>query len=123
MAPNPVDCRLEVEVRGQVAAAHFGGRQVVLTEDAAGEVLHQLSEFAEAAVGGTLVLSLAGVVYLSSTALGRLVGLSKRLRASGGKLVLCGLSPNIHERFTRTGLHAYLDIRQGEPADLFDLVR
>jgi anti-anti-sigma factor len=108
----PAHVNLVVEGQGPVTAAHFEGRDIVLSEEAAKEAVAELSRLA----GATLVLSLAGVVGLDSAALAKLVRLHKDLRAAGGNLVLCGLSPVVYARFAWTGLAKYLDIRPAPPA-------
>jgi anti-anti-sigma factor len=110
--PVPAHVSLVVETQGPVTTAHFEGRNFLLGEEAAKEAVAELSKLA----GVTLVLNLAGVVGLDSAALGKLVRLHKNLRAMGGGLVLCGLSPAVHDRFARTGLAQYLDIRPAPPA-------
>jgi anti-anti-sigma factor len=107
----PAHVSLVVETQGPVTAAHFEGRDIVLGEGAAREAVEGLSRLG----GATLVLSLAGVIALDSAALAQFVRLRKNLRAAGGGLVLCGLSPAVHDRFARTGLAQYLDIRPAPP--------
>jgi anti-sigma B factor antagonist len=46
-----------------------------------------------------LLLDLEGVEYLSSAGLGVLVSLLKKVKAGGGALKLCSLSPSIRELF------------------------
>jgi len=110
---SPARLRLVVEAQGPVTTAHFEGQDIVLGEEAAKEAVEELSSLA----GGTVVLSLAGVVYLDSAALGKLVFLQKHLRAAGRSLVLCDLSSAVRDRFAYTRLDKYLDIRPGEPPE------
>jgi anti-sigma B factor antagonist len=105
---------LDVEARGGVTTAAFRGRKVVLNEEAAQAAAGRLFDLADQIAGRTLVLSLAGVVYLTSTMLGKLMALHKRLRAGGGKLVLCDLRPEVFEVFEVTHLHTVLDIRRAD---------
>ena len=44
---------------------------------------------------GQWVLDLSQVAYLGSAALGLLVNLRQQIKQSGGRLVLCGLSPQL----------------------------
>jgi anti-sigma B factor antagonist len=58
----------------------------------------------------TLSLDLAQVDFLTSNALGRLISLYKKVRAGGGRFVLCNVSPPVYEVFEITGLHAVMDV-------------
>lgn len=51
-----------------------------------------------------IVLNFGNVEYLSSAALGILITLNKKLIASGGKLLLCNIDPQIYEIFGITKL-------------------
>ena len=46
-----------------------------------------------------LALNFANVSFLSSAAIGKLLGLAKRLKALGGQLKLCAIRPEIFEVF------------------------
>jgi anti-sigma B factor antagonist len=48
---------------------------------------------------GQWVLDLSQVAYLGSAALGLLVNLRQQIKQSGGRLVLCGLSPQLMHIF------------------------
>ena len=111
---------LKTETCGAVTTVHFAGPKVVLDEAVTQAGARRLFVLVEGMGGCTLILSFAAVVYLTSTALSVTVTLHKRLKAAGGRLVLCGLSPAILETFQVTGLDRLLYIR-GEPPDLFEL--
>ena len=59
---------------------------------------------------GDLHLDCAGVNYVTSTDLSVLIRLHNRLRAGGRRLVLCNVSPFVHEVLTTTRLHTVFDI-------------
>jgi anti-anti-sigma factor len=103
--------RLEVHIASEVTTVHFRGPTLALHEEDAQEVANELLRLADAMNGGTLVVSLAGVTFLTSTMLGKLMALHKKLHGSGAKLVLCELRPEVQELFTIAGLHRVLDIR------------
>jgi anti-sigma B factor antagonist len=115
-APVPAP-RLVVEPRGGVTVAYFRGRDILVGEVPAKEAVEQLAHLGEGLAAGTLVLSLAGVVFLDSSALGKLVRLHKKLQAAGGKFLVCDLAPQVHESFTRTRLDQFLDLRPAESLD------
>ena len=61
-----------------------------------------------------LCLDFVKVQWLTSTGLGRLVALRKRVRAVGGRLSLHNLSPMIYEIFELTQLVKLFDIQRKE---------
>ncbi len=61
-----------------------------------------------------LLLDLGEVTYLTSTALGTLVSLHKRVRAADGELVVANVTAPVYEVFRVTRLHQFLDVRRGE---------
>ena len=79
---------------------------------AAGGLAEQLRGLDEAFEERHVLLDLQNVDSLLSSDLGRLVGLDRRLRASGGRLTLCNVKPQVYEVFDRTGLTAWME----EPA-------
>jgi anti-anti-sigma factor len=64
--------------------------------------------------GHNLVLDLSDVAAPTAGALGKLVALHKRLRDSGGSLVLSHVSPRTYEVLEVTGLTEVLDCRRSE---------
>jgi len=57
-----------------------------------------------------LLLSFERVKHLSSSALGTLIRLNKRIDETGGKLRLCEIKKNLYEIFTITKLNKLFDI-------------
>jgi len=57
-----------------------------------------------------IILDFTNVEYLSSAALGKLITLDKKVKASKGKLRLCGIRPEIYEVFTITRLNKVFSI-------------
>ena len=58
-----------------------------------------------------VVLDLSGTSYVSSAGLRVLLSTTKRLRAAGRSIVVCGVSANIMEVIKVTGFHRILEIR------------
>lgn len=58
--------------------------------------------------GGRVVVDLSSTQGLDGAALSALVTLYGRLRAEGGKLVLCGLNPRVREPLERTLLAKFI---------------
>ena len=82
-----------------------------LGEDAVHAVGEQLSRLVEGLDPLDLVVDLEDVRFLTSTALGKLLALHKRLRAAGGRLRLTGVGDPVYEVFRVTRLHEVLDVR------------
>ncbi|HUS59106.1 MAG TPA: STAS domain-containing protein [Planctomycetota bacterium] len=61
-----------------------------------------------------ILISFEGVDYLSSTVLGKLVALHKRIALKKGLLKLCGIKPSIREVFEITRLDKVFDIYADE---------
>ncbi len=51
-----------------------------------------------------VVLDFQSVVYISSAGFRPLLSLLREIRGRGGRLILCGLNPDVHETFTVTRL-------------------
>ncbi len=101
-----------VEQVGEVMVVRFAHTNI-RDDDVVDEVRQQLSEMV--GQGHRLfVLNLGPVTALASRALGVLVGLHKKLDEAGGRLVLCEVSPFLHEFFETANLPRLLCIRGGE---------
>jgi anti-anti-sigma factor len=77
----------------------------------------ELSRLAGAASPPRLRLDLARVRFLTSTMLGQLVALHKRVRAAGGELTLVNVAGVVYEVFEVTRLNQVLDVRRPGPED------
>jgi anti-anti-sigma factor len=62
-----------------------------------------------------LLLDLGGVDVLSAAGLGELVTLHRRVRASGGNLVLCNVGDRAYEVLELSRLTDVLDVRRRHP--------
>jgi len=61
-----------------------------------------------------LLLNFSQVEFLSSSALGKLITLDKKMKAKSGKLKLCNIRPEIYEVFAITRLNRLFDIKDEE---------
>jgi anti-anti-sigma factor len=83
-----------------------------------------LSDFATAAsnlIGGgekRLVVSLAGVGYVDSAAIGCLMDLYRQATAAGGTLKLAGVQKRVETMLTMTGAHNFLEVHGDEASAL-----
>jgi anti-anti-sigma factor len=88
-----------------------------LSEANAEELGEELSRLLAGAARPRLRLDLARVRFLTSTVLGKLVGLHKRVRAAGGELALLNVAGVVYEVFEVTRLDQFLDVRRPGPED------
>jgi anti-anti-sigma factor len=65
-----------------------------------------------------LLLSFAGVDFLASDMLGKVVVLNKKMKQKGGKLTLCELCPYIRQILATTKLDAILAMKATESEGL-----
>src|SRR5262245_18164472 len=102
--------RLEIVVRSGRTVARFAG-PTSLTEYNADAVGRQFSRLTEGATPQNVLLDLSNVQFLTTSALGKLVGLNKRLRDHGGRLTVANPSPMIREVLHITHLDSLLDVQ------------
>ena len=94
--PSPE--HLCIVVRGQV------------NNDSAVQLQQSLEKALAAAAPLRCALDLAGVSYISSSGLRVLLAITKRIRNSGGRLVLCGLQPPVQAVLELSGFTRILAI-------------
>ena len=114
---NPSLSRLRVETVGGRTLVRF--LDTSLHEDNVQLVGEELFAVAEAPGVHDVCLDFGNVEFLTSTLLGKVVGLNHKLRAAGGRLSLRNLSPQLYELFAVTHLNELLDVRpeaEGGPA-------
>jgi anti-sigma B factor antagonist len=100
-----------VEEVGDVTIVRFA-RASILADEAVDEVRRHLFDLA--GQGRRLfVLSFAQVTGLASRALGVLVGLHNKLSATGGRLVLCDVTPFLSQFFETAKLPNLLCFQGG----------
>lgn len=100
---------IEVETTGDMTVVRFA-LHTSLDEQNAQTIGDQLISLAEQIGGRKLLLEFGNVEYITSTALGKLITLSKKLTAAGGQLVLAHLNPRIAEVFEITRLNQLFTI-------------
>lgn len=66
----------------------------------------------------SIILSLKGIKYLSSVALGKFLILNKKMVSAGGMLIFCCITPALLEIFQIIGLHRILTISENLPGAL-----
>jgi anti-sigma B factor antagonist len=98
---------------GEVAMVQFLDRKI-MDHAAITELGEELLALVEKEQRKNLLLNFAGVEFLSSAALNKLIILDKRIKALGGKLQLSNLRPEIFEVFAVTRLTQLFSIKKTE---------
>ena len=109
----PEQERLDVSEVGDVTVVRFVDRRI-LDATSIEELGVELFALIEQENRKKLLLNFAGVEFLSSAALNKLIILEKKARRIGGKLKLSNLKPEIYEVFVITRLHQLFDIKDEE---------
>lgn len=103
--------RIVVEEIGDTTIASFTDKKIL--DEANIQVIgDQLFNLVDADGRTKIVLDFTNVEYLSSAALGKLITLDKKVKASRGHLRLCSIRPEILEVFEITRLNKLFDIRK-----------
>jgi anti-anti-sigma factor len=105
----------------EVIVVQFTGRTVLLDEVSLHDLHDSLLALAEEPSEWDLLLDFGNVECLTSTALGTLVSLHKRLLAKRRRMTVDNVSPQVHEIFAVTRLDEYLNLRPagqlGQPTE------
>ncbi len=102
--------RLDLEEIGNVSIAKFIDKKI-LDETNIQIIGNQMFGLVDEDGRKKIILDFANVEYLSSAALGKLITMDKKVKASKGKLRLCNIRPEIYEVFEITRLNKIFDIR------------
>ncbi len=104
---------IEVNEVGDVTVVRFRDRKLI--EDIRIQELgHELFSLVDAENRDKLLLNFSQVEFLSSSALGKLITLDKKMKNAGGAIKLSNIKPEIFEVFTITRLDRLFDIRDDE---------
>jgi anti-sigma B factor antagonist len=117
MTPQPVSRPLRVEQVGGVTVVHFTIPEV-LHADVIDSVDDALSALIEDDGRRRLVVDFGDVRRVSSSLLGRLVALHRRLLALEGHLALCNLVPEVRRVFDLCQLPRLLHLCPDQPSAL-----
>lgn len=103
--------RLRFAAVGNTTVVELTDRRI-LDEVSIGEIGEQLFERVARSAAPQFVLDFSSVAHMSSSALGMLITLHKRIREKGGELRLCGIQAAIQEVFVITRLNEIFQISQ-----------
>jgi anti-anti-sigma factor len=104
---------LDVQEHGPVTVVTF--KVPELMDDELIDTLGQaLAEHMEKQKHGRLVLNFSAVTFMASDMLGVLLGLLRKVNATGGRLALCAFNPRFREMMTTLNLNRVFDIYDAE---------
>jgi len=101
--PESSPC-MNVSTEDGVTVVELTDRKI-LDEISINKIGAELNTLVAAAAGPRLVLDFSTVSHMSSSALGMLITLHKRVRERKGKLAMCNVQPGIYEVFVITRLN------------------
>lgn len=114
--------RISVTDVGEISVVRFSDRKIVDSANIE-EMGEELSSLVEKEKRKFILLNFETVEFLSSAALNTLIRLDKKVKAAGGKLIMCGLRSEIMEVFKITRLDRVFQIKktEAEGTDAFGL--
>ncbi len=112
--------QFDLSIVGDVTILRFS-KQRLYDADKIEELSKALLQVADELTTTKLVLNLHGVDYFSSSAIGALIRLAKRLAQKHVALRLCELQPMVEEIMMLQRLHLVFDIQPDEQAALASL--
>jgi anti-sigma B factor antagonist len=105
--------RIKVNQSGQVTVVTFNDSKII-DETEIQEFGQELYDLVERDGRKKIVLNFGNVEFLSSAALGKLIGFDKRVKQHGAELMLSNIRPEIYEVFAITKLTKLFDIKDDE---------
>jgi anti-sigma B factor antagonist len=109
--------RIKVFPIGQVTMVELSDAEI-LDEGTIIAITESLMDLVNQNPGIQLLLNFQRVRHLSSSALGTLIRLNKRIEEQGGSLKLCRIKQPLHEIFQITNLVKLFDIYEDEKTAL-----
>lgn len=103
--------RLSVSVEGDVTVVQLADRKI-LDEVSIMRIGESLTELVARNSPPKLVIDFTNVEHMSSSVLGMLITLQKRIREGEGELRLCCIQPTIYEVFVITRLNEIFQIHE-----------
>lgn len=101
--------RLKISEENSVTVITLTDRKI-LDEMSIAQIGEQMTALVNQSVVAKFLLDFASVSHMSSSALGMLIQLNKRIREKKGEMRLCNIQPAIMEVFTITRLNEVFKI-------------
>jgi anti-sigma B factor antagonist len=105
--------RIKVNESGQVSVVTFVDSKII-DEAEIQELGQELYDLVERDQRQKILLNFTNVEFLSSAALGKLIGFDKRVKQHGAELILSNIRPEIYEVFAITKLTRLFQIKDDE---------
>ena len=105
--------RIKVNQSGQVTVVTFNDSKII-DEVEIQEFGQELYDLVEREGRKKIILNFGNVEFLSSAALGKLIGFDKRVKQQGAHLMLSNIRPEIYEVFAITKLTKLFNIKDDE---------
>jgi anti-anti-sigma factor len=105
--------RIKITESGKVSVITFNDSKII-DESEIQEFGQELYDLVERDGRKKIVLNFANVEFLSSAALGKLIGFDKRVKQHGAELILSNIRPEIYEVFAITKLTKLFVIKDDE---------
>jgi anti-sigma B factor antagonist len=96
--------RLKVSIEGRVTVVELIDKKI-LDEMSISQIGEQVNALVARSDSPAMVVDFSNVGNMSSSALGMLITLHKRIREKNGQLALCCIQPGIYEVFAITRLN------------------
>jgi len=104
--------RLTVTQQGAITVVELMDKKI-LDEAAIAEIGEAIFALVAEVADPRIVVDFVNVGHMSSSMLGMLITLNKRVREKGGTLCLCNICPSIYEVFVITRLNEVFEICDG----------
>lgn len=108
---------LRLEFVDDVAVVHFAEPRLI-AEDVISDLGEQLYSLVDDQGHRNLLLNFTDVQLMSSSVLGKVIGLYRKLGAQGGTLKLCCITPSLLEVFKLCQFDRILEIHNNEATAL-----
>ena len=105
--------RINVNQSGEVSVVTFADSKII-DEEEIQELGQELYDLVERDERKKIVLNFGNVEFLSSAALGKLIGFEKRVKQHSSELILTNIRPEIYEVFAITKLTKLFEIKDDE---------
>jgi anti-sigma B factor antagonist len=112
--------RIKASSEGNVIIVELADKKI-LDEMNIAQIGEQLNRLVAQTPDPRMVLDFANVAHMSSSALGMLITLNKRIRERRGQLRLCNIQPAIYEVFVITRLSEIFNVAQDRQQAIAEL--
>jgi anti-sigma B factor antagonist len=106
---------IRVDPEGSVVVVQFLDREI-RGEKASEDLQRELAQVAASPKNDRVVLDLSNVHLMTSAALVQLIVFNKMLEATGGRLILCNIRPEVYDVFNVMKLESFFQMEEDRAA-------